>query len=207
MKPAVPLAQLRQGWDRAAVYLPVLTMGLLALGSYWILRSTPMPQEPAPAGPVTHEPDYFMLDFSVRSHGADGILRSELSGTQARHYPDDDTIEIDQARLLAFGEDGTLTLAKARRLNTDGSQQEYRFEGKVSINRSGRTSQDGRVLPEMRFVGEQLRVYDKNQRVASDLPVELTQGGNRTTAESLRYDSRTRVTELQGRVRTQFLPR
>ena len=47
MKPGLPLAQLRHGWDRAAVYLPVLTMGLLALGSYWILRSTPEPQAPA----------------------------------------------------------------------------------------------------------------------------------------------------------------
>lgn len=207
MKPTGSLAQLRQGWDRATVYLPVLTMGLLALGSYWILRSTPMPQEPAPARPATHEPDYFMRDFSVRSHGADGQLRSTLSGTRIRHYPDDDTIEIDQAHLLAFGEGGTLTLAQARRLSTDGSQSEYRLEGEVSVNRSGRTSQDGRALPDMRFTGEQLRVYDDNQRIASDLPVELTQGGNRITAETLRYDASTQVADLQGRVRTQFSPR
>ena len=207
MKPTGSLAQLRQGWDRATVYLPVLTMGLLALGSYWILRSTPMPQEPAPARPATHEPDYFMRDFSVRSHGADGQLRSTLSGTRIRHYPDDDTIEIDQAHLLAFGEGGTLTLAQARRLSTDDSQSEYRLEGEVSVNRSGRTSQDGRALPDMRFTGEQLRVYDDNQRIASDLPVELTQGGNRITAETLRYDASTQVADLQGRVRTQFSPR
>ncbi len=208
MKPAEPLAQqLRQGWDRAAVYLPVLTMGLLALGSYWILRSTPMPQEPAPARPATHEPDYFMRGFSVRSHGADGQLRSKLSGTQARHYPDDDTIEIDQAHLLAFGEGGTLTLAQARRLSTDGRQHEYLLEGEVSVNRSGRTSKDGRALPAMRFAGEQLRVYEEGQRIASDRPVELTQGGNRATAETLRYDASSQVAELQGRVRAQFSPR
>ena len=59
----------------------------------------------------------------------------------------------------------------------------------------------------MRFKGEQLRVYDKNQRIASDLPVELTQGGNRATAETLRYDASTRVADLQGKVRAQFSPR
>lgn len=207
MKPAGPLARLRQGWDRAAVYLPVLTMGLLALGSYWILRSRPMPQEPAAARPVAHEPDYFMRGFSVRSHGADGQLRSKLSGTQVRHYPDDDTIEIDQAHLLAFGEGGTLTLAEARRLRTDDSQSEYWLEGEVSVERGGSTDQNGRVRPAMRFKGEQLRVYDKNQRIASDLPVELTQGGNHATAETLRYDASTRVADLQGKVRAQFSPR
>ena len=207
MKPAGPLAQLRQGWDRTAVYLPVLTMGLLALGSYWILRSAPMPQEPAQARPAAHEPDYFMRGFSVRSHGADGQLRSKLSGTQVRHYPDNDKIEIDQAHLLAFGKGGALTLAQAKRLSTDGIQSEYLLEGEVSVERSGSTGTDGRARPAMRFAGEQLRVYDGNQRIASDLPVELTQGGNRATAETLRYDASTQVAELQGRVRAQFPPR
>ena len=78
MKLALPLARLHQGWDRAAVYLPVLTMGLLALGSYWILRSAPEPQAPALLRPATHEPDYFMRGFSVRSHGTDGALLLEI---------------------------------------------------------------------------------------------------------------------------------
>ncbi|MCX7252557.1 MAG: LPS export ABC transporter periplasmic protein LptC [Burkholderiales bacterium] len=205
MKLALPLARLHQGWDRAAVYLPVLTMGLLALGSYWILRSAPEPQAPALLRPATHEADYFMRGFSVRSHGADGALLSELSGSQVRHYPDNDAIEIDQARLLALNSSG-YTRAEARRLSTDGQQSQYLLEGAVTVERHGSA---GKAGPEssMHFAGEQLRVYAGGQRIASDLPVELTRDGNRATAQTLRYDNSTRVAELQGRVRAQLSAR
>lgn len=205
MKLALPLARLHQGWDRAAVYLPVLTMGLLALGSYWILRSAPEPQAPALPRPASHEPDYFMRGFSVRSHGADGALLSELSGSQVRHYPDNDVIEIDQARLLALNSSG-YTRAEARLLSTDGQQSQYLLEGAVTVERHGSA---GKAGPEssMHFAGEQLRVYADGQRIASDLPVELTRNGNRATAQSLRYDNSTGVAELQGRVRAQLSAR
>lgn len=205
MKLALPLARLYQGWDRAAVYLPVLTMGLLALGSYWILRSAPEPQAPALLRPATHEPDYFMRGFSVRSHGTDGALLSELSGSQVRHYPDNDVIEIDQARLLALNGSG-YTRAEARLLSTDGQQSQYLLEGAVTVERHGSA---GKAGPEssMHFAGEQLRVYAGGQRIASDLPVELTRNGNRATAQSLRYDNSTGVAELQGRVRAQLSAR
>ena len=35
---AMPLPSLRRFWDRLSIYLPVLLMGALALGSYWLLR-------------------------------------------------------------------------------------------------------------------------------------------------------------------------
>ena len=33
--------RLQRGWDRLSIYLPVVLMGLLAMGSYWLLRATP----------------------------------------------------------------------------------------------------------------------------------------------------------------------
>lgn len=205
MKLALPLARLHQGWDRAAVYLPVLTMGLLALGSYWILRSAPEPQAPALLRPANHEPDYFMRGFSVRSHGTDGALLSELSGSQVHHYPDNDVIEIEQARLLAINSSG-YTRAEARLLSTDGQQSQYLLEGAVTVERHGSADKAG-PASSMHFAGEQLRVYAGGQRIASDLPVELTRNGNRATAQTLRYDNSTRVAELQGRVRAQLSAR
>jgi len=205
MKLALPLARLHRGWDRAAVYLPVLTMGLLALGSYWILRSAPEPQAPALLRPANHEPDYFMRGFSVRSHGTDGALLSELSGSQVRHYPDNDVIEIEQARLLAINSSG-YTRAEARLLSTDGQQSQYLLEGAVTAERHGSADKAG-PASSMHFAGEQLRVYAGGQRIASDLPVELTRNGNRATAQTLRYDNSTRVAELQGRVRAQLSAR
>jgi lipopolysaccharide export system protein LptC len=195
------LHTLRHGLDRAAVYLPVLTMGLLALGSYWVLRSTPRPQEPAPERAARHEPDYLMRDFSVRSHGIDGSLRSELKGSEARHYPDDDSIEVDQARLRSHGVGGKITHVSALRLNTDGAQSEYRLEGSVIVERNDSDAQS------LRLTGEQLRVHGEGRYLESDLPVELVRGSDRATGDTLRYDDETGVAELRGRVHARLMPR
>lgn len=196
------LDRLRHGWDRAAVYLPALTMGLLALGSYWILRSTPAQPEPAPERPAAHEPDYTMRGFAVRSHNADGTLRSELAGSEARHYPDDDTIEIDRARLRAYGAQGRTTHASGLRLSTDSRQSEYRLDGRVVVERSGNA--DGSIT---RLTGEQLRVHGDGRYLESDLPVELVRGADRATADTLRYDDEQAIVELKGRVRAELAPR
>ena len=33
--------RVRATWDRLAIYLPVMLMGVLALGTYWLARNTP----------------------------------------------------------------------------------------------------------------------------------------------------------------------
>ena len=89
--------------DRLAMYLPVILMGVLALGTYWLARNTPVglggsTEQRTP----THDPDYFMRGFSVKSFDVDGRLKSEVFGTEARHYPDTDPqySEIDSRMLL-----------------------------------------------------------------------------------------------------------
>ena len=98
------------------VYLPIILMGLMALGTYWLARNTPAlgARRGASARP-THDPDYFMRGFSVKTFDATGRLKSEVYGTEARHYPDTDTLEIDQPRIRSFNDRGELTVATARR--------------------------------------------------------------------------------------------
>lgn len=115
---------IRQGWDQLSIYLPVVLMGLLALGTWWLVRNAPMPQLPAIDRPVQHQPDYFMKSFSVKTFDATGRLQSEVQGDEARHYPDTDTLEIDQVRMRSVSLDGRVTVATANRAlsNADGSE-------------------------------------------------------------------------------------
>lgn len=199
-------ALLRAGWERVAVYLPVILMALMALGTYWLARNTPTLGTVESQRAVTHDPDYFMSRFSVKTFDASGRLKSEVRGSQARHYPDTDTLEIDQPRIRAFNARGELTVATARRAlsNADGSQ--VQLFGDAVVTREATSDAQGHARPRMEFRGEFLHAFLDTERLKSHLPVELTRGADRFTAQNMDYDNLDQVMELHGRVRGVLVP-
>ena len=104
MSRAAPLSmfmRVRRMLDRLAVYLPLLLMGLMAMSTYWLVRNTPSMGEAEQDAPLRHVPDYFMRDLSVKVFAEDGRLKSEMVGVEGRHYPDTETLEVDQPRLTS----------------------------------------------------------------------------------------------------------
>jgi lipopolysaccharide export system protein LptC len=190
-----------RAWDRLSIYLPVMLMGVLALGTYWLARNTPATAAPQAESKPTHEPDYFMRGFSVKSFDPSGRLKSEVRGVEARHYPDTDTLEIDQPRIRAFNDKGLLTVATAKRAisNADGSQ--VQLIGDAVVTREAADS-----APRMEIRGEFLHAYMDTEKVKSHKPVHITRGGDAFTADSLDYDNLERVLALQGRVRGVIQP-
>jgi lipopolysaccharide export system protein LptC len=199
--PAGPGAILRAAWDRTTVYLPIILMAVMALGTYWLARNTPTLGLPDLPRPATHEPDYFMRGFSVKTYGVDGRLKSEVFGSEARHYPDNDTVEIDQPRIRSFDPAGRLTVATARRALSNGDGSQVQLFGDAVVTREGGIDEKGQPVPKMQFRGDFLDVFVDAERVKSNKPVELTRGNDRFTADSLDYDNLDRVLQLQGRVR------
>lgn len=197
---------LRQAWERLSLYLPVLLMGLLALGSWWLVRNAPQPQQPVQERAVGHEPDYYMRDFAVKSFDATGRLHSEIRGTMARHYADTDTLEIDQARMRSVNEEGRVVTASANRAlsNSDGS--EVQLFGNAIVTREA-SSQAGRApVQRLEFQGEFLHAWVNEERVRSDRPVTLKRGTDTFTADSMDYDNLEQVMQLRGRVRGTLMP-
>ena len=207
MSVATTLLPLRRLLDRFSVYLPLLLMGLLALGSYWLLRATPEPPAPVPERAASQEPDYFMYGFSVRTYDAQGRLKAEVFGAEARHYPHTGQLEIDNARIRSLSPEGRLTTATAKRVTTDADQTEYELRGQAQVVRDAHRGADGKPLPRLSFQGEYLRVLNSQERIESDQPVVLQRGGDRIDANSLSYDDRTGVADLKGRVRATLQPR
>lgn len=198
--------RVRALWERLALYLPVLLMGLLAMASYWLVRSTPAPNVPEPETPVVHEPDYFLRQFAVKTYAANGQLKSEVSGAEARHFPDTDTLEIDQVRIHSFNEQGRLTTATARHAITNGDASEVQLFGNARVERAAMRDAKGQNLPSLTFAGEFLHAFMKTERVISHKPVELIRGNDRFTADSMDFDNLDRVMLLRGRVRGQLMP-
>ena len=196
----------RRGWDQLSLYLPVALMGLLALGTWWLVRNAPMPQLPRAEVERRHEADYFMSDFSVKNFGASGQLQSELQGTLARHYPDTDTIDIDAVQVRSLAPNGRRTLASANRALSNGDGTEVQLFGNAVVTREALQLPGGKSQPRLEFRGEFLHAWTQTERVSSNQPVTLTRGNDRFTANSMDYDNLEQVLELRGRVQGTLAP-
>ena len=198
-----PWSVLRAGWERLTVYLPIILMAFIALGTYWLARNTPGAAGVEPNRPLTHQPDYTMRGFSVKTFDASGRLKSEVHGSEAHHYPDTDTIEIHHPRIRSFNERGDLTVATARRAlsNADASEVQL-FGDAVVVRQPG-----AEPRPRLEFRGEFLHAFLDTEQVKSNQPVELRRGADRFTGDSLEYDNLNRVLVLDGRVHGVLAPR
>ena len=202
-EPVVPTApwHLRL-FDLVSAYLPLVMMAVLAAGTWWLVRNAPTFEAPRAAAPPRHEPDYVMTGFVVQRFGADGTLRTQIEGETLRHYPDDDTLEIDAARIRAIGENGTVTTATARRALANGDGSEVQLLGDARVNRPASGKEEA-----VEFRSEFLHAFRNVEQVRSHLPVVMTQGTNVVRASSMNYDNLSRQVEFTGRASAVFPPR
>ena len=197
---------LRATLERLSLYLPVVLMGLLALGTYWLVRNTPVFLAPGAQQPARHEPDYFLQNFSVKTFDPAGGLRSEVFGAEARHYPDTDTLEIDRVRIRSFDRQGQLTTATASRALTNADASEVQLFGNAQVVREATTDLSGHGQPRLEFRGEYLHAFLELERLKSHRPVILTRGSDRFAADSLDFDNMERMLQLRGRVKGTLVP-
>jgi lipopolysaccharide export system protein LptC len=200
------MGYLRDAWERFLLYFPLISMGLLALGTYWLVRSTSPASDPVVQRAPAHEPDYFMHEFSVKTFDAAGRVRTEVQGAKARHYPDTLWLEIEQVRVRSFDAQGRITTATAEHGLTNEDSSEVQLMGNAVIVRDAEVIQGGTAFPRMEYRGEFLHAFMNTERVLSHKPVELLRGKDRFTADRMEYDNVEQVLQLSGRVRGTLMP-
>ena len=196
MKNAVRLA-----WERMSLYLPVILMVLLALGSWWLVRNAPSAPQAVQSSEISEDPDYTMHHFMVKDFDARGRMQSEMSGARADHFPRTDTLEVKMLEAHGFAPDGTVTQAKGDKGISNADSSEVQLWGNAVVVRT-----PANKAPVMRFEGEFLHAWTQEERVRSHLPVVITRGKDRFTGDSLAYDNVSQTVQMQGRVRGVLQP-
>ena len=157
--------------DLVSAYLPLLMMAVLASGTWWLVRNAPSAEAPRAAAAPRHEADYVMTRFVVQRFGSDGALRTQIEGERLRHFPDNDTLEID---------DGAHPRHRQRRHRhaghrQQGARQRRRQRGAAARRRARHATGDGKQET-IEFRSEFLHAFRNVERVRSHLPVVVTQG-------------------------------
>jgi lipopolysaccharide export system protein LptC len=182
-----------------SAYLPLILMALLALATWWLVSNTPRPGVPREAAPPRHDPDYTMQGFTLQRFGADGALRVQVQGERMRHYPDTDTMEVDQATIRATAPDGSVTVASARLAVSNSDASQVQLQGAARVRREATAT-----AAAIEFESEFLHAFLDTERVTSHLPVRLSQGTSEMRVASLDYDNLSRSAKFGGPLRARF---
>ncbi|MCE4557402.1 LPS export ABC transporter periplasmic protein LptC [Pelomonas cellulosilytica] len=187
-------------------YLPVLLMAFLAGGTWWLVKNTPLLSEPGELAPPRHEPDYRMNGFEIQRIGADGRLNVHIAGAELRHYPDTDTVEIDNVRVRAIAPDGTLAIAEARHAVSNGDATDLQLTGDVHLRRlPPGAADDAPALMEVR--GEFVQALSNAEILRSHLPVTIRQGGSTLNTQNFEYRHLTGRLTFSGKTQGQIVSR
>lgn len=204
--------------DKFVPYLPLLFMVLLAGFTWWLALVSPEPLKVGIKKPQRIDPDYIVNDFVSERFDSSGRLRSWMIGTQMRRFPGEtaqqDKVEVDDIRLLTTEVDSAGGVQPL--LDTQGIEF-YRTIAKADIG----YLQDGRDIVELHqnavvvrqpllapgdqdkvtLESDELRMLTRENKVISDLPVNIDQNGSWVRSDKAVYYGDTHTLHMEGNVR------
>ena len=183
--------------DRFVLALPLVMVAVLALGSYWMVRSAPGVETGELPRPPDDTPDYIIEGFTVHKFDANGRLNALLKGASAQRLPDAPWIEIAQFTFISTDAEGRVKRASADQGLSSQDNNEFQLSGHALMVREADPAGD---YPRLEIRGDFLHVWTEPEKVESDKPVQLVHGKHRIRADSLQYDGTTRTLQMDGRV-------
>jgi lipopolysaccharide export system protein LptC len=187
--------------NRGLELLPLAFMAVLAVLTYWLLQISITPPT-RQAALVEHKPDYTLMDFSIRSFDAKGVVRTQVNGQRLDYFPDTETVEILQPVVRSIERDDTANTTRAERAVSNRDASEVQFFGKVQSTRDGAAGE-----PPLVFAGEFLHVWAEAEKLRSHLPVTITRGESVIRSNRLDYSNYDRLMQLNGKVDITLVPR
>ena len=184
----------------AARLFPLTLVLALALLTFWLERT--VREEAVHASLRRHDPDYVIDKFRSVSYDGRGAIESTLSARKMVHYPDDDSTELSDPRVVETRRDKPRTTISALRgaLSQDG--EEIFLYDEVRLLREAT-----RARPEVRVETDALHFVRSRSLVRSERDVRVLEDGRTLSGRGLEYDLDAGRMALHERVRGQFEPR
>ncbi|PUE06328.1 LPS export ABC transporter periplasmic protein LptC [Limnohabitans sp. T6-5] len=187
--------------DKLTLSLPLMALGLLALGSWWLVQSMPDRLRPAAVQPVRQDPDYRLENFSFKSFDATGRMTHELRGEQGRHFPATDELDIQNVRIVSLSDTGSRIDAQALQGIATGDGKQVTLLGKAQAIRPAFGTST-----RIELHGDRLLALVKEHRLLSSDPVKIIRDQDVFTAQTMNFNSDSGEYILQGRVRGVLAP-
>jgi len=173
----------------------------VAFGTFWLLQLLNRGEEDMLADKRLNEPDYIIDQFSVVRMTKEGKPSYIVAGDKLVHRPIDDSSEIDKPLVRNLSSTHPPMDITAERARVDEYNTRVKLQGNVKIDRAAQGKS-----PAMQMTTQALTVYPDEDRMETDQPVRIVQGGTTATGSGMKANNATRQVELQGRGRIVYPP-
>jgi lipopolysaccharide export system protein LptC len=156
-------------------FLPILLMGLLTLGTYWMVQMS-HPDEIS-AQPKKHVPDYIMDQIVVTTLGPQGGTLYRIVGDKLTHYEDDASSEIDFPIARRFNPGKPATTVRSDKGILNGDMTVLDLVGNATLLRPPQASTPNQAGSARMFMSStKFTVLMNEDIVKTNQPVTLEQG-------------------------------
>jgi lipopolysaccharide export system protein LptC len=175
----------------SAGLFPLLVLILLAGLTFWLQRATE--ESPTGNGKLRHDPDYFVDQVNYRHYDATGMLRHTLYAAQLVHFPDDDTAEVTEPKIVYITDSAMVATANRGYLDKEGKH--VRLTDNVRLVHAPVGSAAETVI-----TTSTLDVVPDDHYAHTNAPVRIVQDGSVLTGVGLEANGLSRISVLGGRV-------
>jgi len=180
----------------------ILVLAMVSVGAFaWWLRQgeeTPGPNTDDPE----RRPDYTVNNFDVTTMDEFGAPYRHLTATELRHYPDDDTKELETPHLILHVETGPPWLVRSEMAWISSDDNLIRMHGEVYIDRAVEVG-----TQPVHIKTQELYVKRDKNYAHTDQPVRITSEADWVTSEDgaqIWLEEKLRI-KLLGRVRGELV--
>jgi lipopolysaccharide export system protein LptC len=166
----------------------------VACGTFWLVQLLNRGEEEMLADKRLNEPDYIIERFSVVRMTKDGKPSYIVAGDKLVHRPIDDASEIDKPVVRNLSSTHPPMDMTAERARVDENNTRVQLKGNVKIDRAAQGKS-----PAMQMTTQALTVYPDEDRMETDQPVQIVQGGATATGTGMKANNATRQVQLLGR--------
>lgn len=172
-----------KSWSSTLFPLAILTT--LAGLTFWLVQATALPTEKND-GFNRHDPDYVISGMNLRKLDKTGRLQYSLLAAETRHYPDDDSTDIDHPTFVYFHPTKpTMTMSSTTaQLSADGEMVYMHNDVRLKRNPSAKR-------PALNGYMDELTINTVDETAFTKSPVLFTEGGSWLKGVGMHVDNRT----------------
>jgi lipopolysaccharide export system protein LptC len=184
---------------RPTILLPLVLLAILAMLTFWIDYTVQAP-EPKIDGSSRHDPDYILNNFVTSRTDENGDLRYRLTAEEMRHYPDDDTTELEKPHFERYQIDKPFTTIEGLKGQVSSDGEKIEFIDDVKVVRQAFNGKGQMVV-----LTDRLELFPNQEMASTDRPVVITQEPKTVIhATGMIYDKKNNTVQLSKRVKAHY---